>query len=131
VNLCRCVATVLLRNKDQSRTIRSRFSQPASAGKEWTSVNCKPINAWHYNGESDSCAMRVSYKQKTVIARIKSINRNLRCRLQVFREVSGFNPNFQGGNEHSPSTNAYATIDNFISGFTKEASSSNESKKRY
>jgi len=75
--------------KTNSRTILSQHSQPASAGKGGTRVNCKLITAWHCNCEPESCAVWVSYRQKTVIAKIKSINRNLWCRLQVFPEIFG------------------------------------------
>ena len=72
--------------KTKHRTIHSRLSQPASEGED-TWAHCKLITAWHYNCETDSCAVWVSYRQKTVIARIKLIHRNLRCRLQLFPEI--------------------------------------------
>ena len=86
--------------KTNSRTIRSRLLEPTSAGKgrdQGTWVNGKPITAWHYNCEPDSCAVWVSYWQKTVIARIKSINRNLRCRLKAFHEIFGSYSQYPGG----------------------------------
>ena len=49
---CYCYAT-----KASSTTIRSRVSQPASAGKEADLVNCKLITACYQNSERDSCAM--------------------------------------------------------------------------
>jgi len=50
---CDCYAT-----KANSRTTRSRISQPASAGKEAVLVNCKLITAWYYqNSEPGFCAV--------------------------------------------------------------------------
>jgi len=49
------------------------FRNPPLQAKEGTWVNCKHITAWHYNCEPDSCAVWVSYRQKTVVARIKSL----------------------------------------------------------
>ena len=43
------VAMLLLRNKGHGRTIRSRVSQPASAGKERIWVNCKLIIVCYRN----------------------------------------------------------------------------------
>ena len=68
---CYCYAI-----KTNSRTIRWRLSQPASVSKEGTWVNCKLITAWRCSCEPDSCTVWVSYRQKAVIARIKSINWN-------------------------------------------------------
>ena len=55
---CNCYAT-----KANSRTICSRVSQSASAGKEADLVNCKLITACYQNSEPDSCAVWVSYRQ--------------------------------------------------------------------
>ena len=55
---CCCYAT-----KANSRTIRSRVSRPATAGKEADQVNCKLITACYQNSEPDSCALWVSYRQ--------------------------------------------------------------------
>jgi len=55
---CYCYA-----RKANSRTICSRVSQPASAGKEADLVNCKLITACYQNSEPDSCAVWVSYRQ--------------------------------------------------------------------
>jgi len=58
-----CYAT-----KANSRTIRSRVSQPASAGKESDLVNCKLPTGCHQNSEPDSCVVWVllhSYTSET------------------------------------------------------------------
>jgi len=49
---CFCYVT-----KDISRTIRSRVSQPASAGKEADLVNYKLITTCYQNSEPDFCAV--------------------------------------------------------------------------
>ena len=49
--------------KANGRTIRSRVSQPASAGKEADLVNCKLITACYQNSETDSCAVWLSHRQ--------------------------------------------------------------------
>ena len=89
---------LLLRNKNQqSKNRLATFATPPLQTKEGTWVNCKLITAWHYHLTLDSCAVWVSYRQKnsvsfipnltpvqcefhtgkkTVIARMKSINRN-------------------------------------------------------
>ena len=115
--------------KTNSRKIHSRLSQPASA-ETW--VNCKPITAWHYNCEPDSCAVWASYWQKNCHWRIKSFNGNLRCRHQIFRKYLVLNPNLQGGKRaFAHPANAQAIIDSFMSGSTNKASSSNEPKKDF
>jgi len=64
-----CYAT-----KANSTTICSRVSQPAYAGKEADLVKCKLITACYQNSEPDSCAVRMSYRQTTAIARINPTN---------------------------------------------------------
>jgi len=79
-NMRRFVAMLLLHNKDQqqnnSRTFRSRFSQPAPAGKGADMMNCKLTTAWHENIEPVALVQSVISAKKTAIARNKSINRN-------------------------------------------------------
>ena len=53
-----CYAT-----KANSRTIRSRVSQPATACKGAYIVNCKLITVCYQNSEPDSCAVWVSCRQ--------------------------------------------------------------------
>jgi len=69
---------------------------------------------------------------KTVIARIKSINRNQDADFRFFQKYLVLNPNFQGANgRFAPPADAHKIIDHFISGSTNKASSSNEPKKRF
>jgi len=93
-------------------------------------VNCKLISL------HDTITVNLSLVQcefhtgkKTVIARIKSINRNLKCRRQVFREY--LVPITKGETGICPPANAHAIIDYFISGYTNKASPSNEPKKHF
>jgi len=67
---CYCYAT-----KANIRTIRSRVSQPASAGKEVNLVNCKLITACYQNSETDSCAVWMSYRQTTVLQELTRLIR--------------------------------------------------------
>jgi len=55
---CDCYAVTT-----NDETIRLPDSQPASATKEWTWLNCKRITAWGQNSEPCSCTVWVSYKQ--------------------------------------------------------------------
>jgi len=76
---CDCYAT-----KANSRTTRSRISQPASAGKEAVLVNCKLITAWYYqNSEPGFCAVWVSLRQINVIARINARQMSVLLPLQT------------------------------------------------
>jgi len=69
---------------------------------------------------------------KTLIARIKSINRNLDANFRFFQKYFVLNPNFQGANARfAPPADAHKIIDYFISGSTNKASSSNQTKKRF
>ena len=64
--ICCHVILTLYATKASSTTIRSRVSQPASAGKETDLVNSKRItasSACYQNSEPDSCAVWVSYRQ--------------------------------------------------------------------
>ena len=103
VNLCGFGATVLWCNKDQQQnnplaTFANRLCRQRKR-HEWTAssslhdtitVNLTLVQREFHTGK------------KTVIARIKSINRNLWCRRQAFREIVGSNPNFQGKTGISP-----------------------------
>ena len=89
---CYCYAT-----KANSRTIRSRLSQLASAGKEANLVNCKLITACYQNSEPGSCAVWVSYRQKTVIARINPTNRNWTDDFRFSRNFCFLIPISRGG----------------------------------
>jgi len=62
--------------KANSRTIRSRVSQPASVGKEADYANCKLITAHYYNRQPYSRAVWMSYRQTN-------------CHLQEFSQLIG------------------------------------------
>jgi len=49
------------------------FRNTTLHAKDGTSVNCKPITAWHYNCEPDSCAMWVSYQQKLSLQELNQL----------------------------------------------------------
>jgi len=70
---------ILLHNKDhkQNNPLATFATPSAGKGRDMSELQAQLITAWHYNCEPDSCAVWVSYRQKTVIARTKSINRNL------------------------------------------------------
>jgi len=48
--------------KTNSKQSARDFRNPPLQANEVTWVNCKPITAWHYNCEPDSCAVWVSYE---------------------------------------------------------------------
>jgi len=71
---CYCYAT-----KANSRTVRSRVSQSASAGEEADLVNCKLITVRYENSEPDSCAVcvisanKLSFQELTELIRTKQL----------------------------------------------------------
>jgi len=74
--ICCQVIVTQQRPTAEQFALRSRVSQPAYAGKEADLVKCKLITACYQNSEPDSCAVWMSYRQTTVIARINPTNWN-------------------------------------------------------
>jgi len=77
VNFLRFVACYCYAINTNSRTIRSRLSQPTSAGKrgymsELQAHHCMTLYLWTWV----LCSVSFMPAKKTVIARIKSIDRN-------------------------------------------------------
>ena len=68
---------LLLHNKDQqqnnSRTFRSRFSQPAPAGKGADMMNCKLTTAWHENIEPVALVQSVISAKKLPLQEINQL----------------------------------------------------------
>ena len=76
---CHCYAT-----QANSTPIRSRVSQPASAGKEADLVNCKLITVCYQNSEPDSCSLQCGChigKQQS----LQELNQLIRIKLLISR----------------------------------------------
>ena len=89
---CYCYAT-----KANSRTIRSRVSQPASASKEANLVNGKLMTACHQNSETDSCAVWVSCRQKNCHCKNEPTNQNWTADFTFSRIFFFLVPSSRGG----------------------------------
>jgi len=90
---CYCYET-----KVNSRKIRSRVSQPASARKESNLVNGKLITARYRNSGPDLCSVSVISARNTTIAKINPTNRNWTADFTFSRNFSFLVPISRGTN---------------------------------
>ena len=83
--------------KTNSRTIHSRLSQHASAGK---GRDMSELQAHHFMTQAVNLTLvqcEFHTGKKTAIARIKSVNRNEDADFRFFQICLVLNPNFHGG----------------------------------